>query len=61
MSKWISVEDRLPEQIVAVLLVVYGNIRIGFYDGQYYRYGEVKYLKHEVTHWTPLPKPPKEE
>lgn len=59
IAKWISVKEELPEEHTEVL--VYADCGIGmaitFYDIRYgfYRYGEY------VTHWTPLPKPPKGE
>ena len=71
MSEWISVEDRLPERDEKVLCY-YGfekngekhNMRfIGCLD--YYAYDENPHFQHAstglfVTHWMPLPKPPKE-
>lgn len=64
-SKWISVKDRLPEGSKKVLgtkkgasaaFVFYGKWHNGnWYDLEWscYRYG--------VTHWMPLPEPPKGE
>ena len=63
MGEWISVKDRLPEKI-GEYLVVYEScyvressyIRISlFYEGHFnFKFGT-------VTHWMPLPEPPKEE
>lgn len=71
---WISVKDRLPEEDIAVL--VYGQVLndppdvIGVrrrYNGdQEWKYtwesedGFI-YREDDVTHWMPLPEPPKEE
>ena len=69
--KWISVEDRLPEEGETVLATVYGkpvsNITlIGAYEFAVY-YGSDGWFVEEypewdggtVTHWMPLPEPPK--
>ena len=59
-GEWISVNDRLPENASDVL--VYTNaIYIGWYDAHFnhwtvYGFGKAK----NVTHWMPLPEPPKE-
>ena len=56
---WISVKDRMPEEGVDVL--VYLNRKdadVDFVDresGNFFYYDE-----GEVTHWRPLPEPPKE-
>lgn len=85
--KWISVEERLPEEMEDVLILVketefYGVYKefsksyfcqyVGQYDGEWYTvycHGH-RYIadtakqpnadKLEVTHWMPLPEPPKE-
>jgi hypothetical protein len=72
-DSWISVKDRLPEEDVAVL--VYGQILNDPPDiiGVRRRYNGDQEWKHtwesedgfiyredDVTHWTPLPKPPEE-
>ena len=62
MSKWISVKDRLPEKIgyyiccldngtIKVCKWIYG-IRNGMWDNPNWT---------TVTHWMPLPEPPKED
>ena len=73
MSKWISVEDRLPSKDIYVLvsytykltkernrqgvtianLIIYENKEIWESDGEGFH-------MTGVTHWRPLPKPPKE-
>lgn len=59
-SKWISVADKLPEHENAVLCVTKnGNPFIGRYDHKWNHWrvsGSVT-----VTHWMPLPEPPKED
>jgi hypothetical protein len=58
--KWISVEERLPEEKQSVLVhYVDGWMPIAFLlDGKWYQSGgETSWLS--VTHWMPLPEPPK--
>ena len=64
-DKWISVKDRLPEDSVEVNLHTRsGIVGTGFYDKytkswvQWYSSGS---LLVDVTHWMPLPEPPKGE
>ena len=64
MSEWISVKDRLPDEFEWVLACDKDRCvgeamftRIGErWDGPY---GE--YQLHGVTHWMPMPEPPKED
>ena len=66
MPRWISVAERLPEANGYYLTYVesalfpnsyYFNM-IKFIDGEFI---EDHCVIHRVTHWMPLPKPPKEE
>ncbi len=67
--EWISVKDRLPKIEEEVLAyagkkpwgpdIHVGNLQEG-YDSIYWTYYD--YLEwHDVTHWMPLPEPPKEQ
>ena len=69
MSKWISVKDRLPED---KRLTLYWHINfgpsVGFYDPTHkkngYHWWSTKFGDNadaSVTHWMPLPEPPKED
>ena len=51
---WISVEDKLPEQLC---------ICLGYGCGEYniVHTGNEGWLPPYLTHWMPLPEPPKEE
>lgn len=73
VPKWISVNERLPERNCEVL-AYYGFERDGSDDLGYmcmgvlgyYAYDRHPHFQHEsigvrVTHWMPLPEPPKEE
>ena len=65
---WISVKDRLPATENFVLFTVGERVIYGSYDGKdWYEYEgcwdtDVIYLGpgERVTHWMPLPEPPKE-
>lgn len=64
---WISVEDRLPEPLEYVLVYMPGEkpfqtVREA-YLGQSGRWfaGFYDRDQSEVTHWMPMPEPPKEE
>ena len=62
--KWISVEERLPDEPGEVLACVYGRICIAWYSNRYFETpsGMVFYAcENAVTHWMPLPEPPKED
>ena len=55
VQEWISVEDRLPD--VGKFVLIYNKINgvcLDYNDGVTFGY-------YDVTHWMPLPKPPKGE
>jgi hypothetical protein len=62
VDRWISVEDRLPENYIEVL--VYDTdcgIVIGWYDKEIGDFvAEFISPLDAVTHWMPLPEPPKD-
>jgi len=72
MSKWISVDDRLPEVGKAgayrsndVLVIDNGEILMACFvkikSGAYWwRMSHLDEKLNHVTHWMPLPEPPKE-
>ena len=66
VKEWISVKDRLPEEKVDCIVHYKhaycdndGYWAIGFccYDGEKFQLGPA----YKVTHWMPLPHPPKGE
>jgi hypothetical protein len=69
IQKWIPVTERMPDNNESVL--VYhddGMIRFGINKGGFADVVSTLYLKHnhhtcfsKVTHWMPLPQPPKGE
>jgi hypothetical protein len=63
MSEWISVRERLPEEWRHVAVVLYGKVTAGFLSHdmkpRWYVLSEGGYQTDNVTHWMPLPEPPK--
>ena len=58
--KWIPVTERLPEKNGSYLVYVYGEAtEMNYWHGKWHRLRD-DYTK-AVTHWMPLPEPPKEE
>ena len=66
VQDWISVKDRLPEEKVNCIVHYkhaycdnddYWAIGFCFYDGEKFRID----LSYKVTHWMPMPQPPKGE
>ena len=66
VQEWVSVNDRLPEEKVNCIVHYkhaycdnddYWAIGICFYDGEKFRIG----CAYKVTHWMPMPQPPKGE
>ena len=72
VGKWISVSERLPEESATVFVLckngaVFSGYRFNDYDNAvrwriHTALSSTKLLnKGRVTHWMPLPEPPKEE
>ena len=60
--KWISVEERLPEMYKNVLVIrTDGKIRLDAIGSLSVWYEEVWHTGNPITHWMPLPEPPKGE
>ena len=62
VPKWISVQERLPENTDDVLMMTNFGIGLGFYD--IYNDNWIDYTCTDiisVTHWMPLPEVPKED
>ena len=59
--KWISVEERLPETDERVLFVDDGEVGFGIVRGWALREMISETDIHRITHWMPLPEPPKED
>ena len=64
VQEWISVKDRLPESGKESVLIAlrWGEVDIGWCeDGRWRSEFVNEYEDGEVTHWMPLPNPPKGE
>ena len=64
LPKWIPVTERLPEQNTRVIgfMAWKGITAIEYQHGKWYSIDHLQPLPDEaVTHWMPLPQPPKEE
>lgn len=54
-QEWVSVDERLPEESMTVITC---NAK-GEVDTDYYGYYSLGFSDKTVTHWMPLPEPPK--
>jgi hypothetical protein len=60
-DRWISVEERLPENDCNCIVFSAGYVKEShFYFGKFYDPIE-DYMRYKATHWMPLPEPPKED
>ena len=66
VQEWISVKERLPQEKVDCIVHYkhaycdnddYWAIGMCFYDGEKFQFGPA----YKVTHWMPIPEPPKGE
>ena len=61
MSDWISVEDKLPDEFQEVLSFAgHNGIAHSIYRAENFKKSLVVWLHLDVTHWMPLPEPPKQ-
>ena len=70
VQEWISVKDRLPEDsndgFADAVLVTDGFVQhMAYFVGGEWRFAESGEIKepmwYRITHWMPLPEPPKED
>lgn len=72
MSEWIKASDRMPDEEISVLVMQDGNdvceyliLQAQLFQGDWYADHENGLIDFydalNVTHWMPLPEPPKEE
>ena len=63
--RWISVEERLPEDYEDVVIIMRNGAsswyRVAYREYGGWSLGGGRRVTDEVTHWMPLPEPPKEE
>lgn len=65
-AEWIPVGERLPDNNEDILAYcVHGEesciVPANYYNGEFYNCIFNAVMRCEITHWMPLPKPPKEE
>lgn len=64
-AKWISVEERLPEDYEDVVIIMRDGAsswyRVAYREYGGWSFGGGRRVNDEVTHWMHLPEPPKEE
>lgn len=65
MAEWISVKDKLPDDGKEVLFSDGSSIMVGWYnaDEEFWELTDADMIVYavDVTHWMPLPEPPKGE
>ena len=67
VAEWVSVKDRLPEKSGCYLAItIAGSILVLNYSNKYKMFNcfddlEPNGNQLEVTHWMPIPEPPKED
>ena len=61
-QEWVNIARKsYPENNKFVLLWDGLEVGIGFHNyGRFYTYGEDGIIEVDITHWMPLPEPPKE-
>ena len=58
-QQWISVEDRLPDELQDVLsFSIHDGVFQSIYRANKFKKTLVVWLHNEVTHWMPLPSSP---
>lgn len=57
--EWISTKDLLPNHDGFVLVWHDPYIDLCFYEGGIWR--DEEWIHHDVSHWMPVPEPPKDE
>lgn len=61
MSEWISIDERLPEEDVRVLVYINSERSYTKFDTDRLKEGKWVRWYSDVTHWMPLPEAPKGE
>ena len=61
MAEWISVKDRLPKEGEVVVVYIKPKVGVGYAEVDIYLMGDFDEYSEGVTHWMPLPEPPKGE
>lgn len=60
VQRWIPVAERLPETTCRNLVTKYGIPFLAYYTGKEWRESGTLSVIDGITHWMPLPEPPKD-
>ena len=64
-GEWISVKEKLPKDYEDVVIIMRDGAsswyRVAYREYGGWSFGGGRRVNDEVTHWMPLPEPPKEE
>lgn len=60
IQRWIPVTERLPETTALCIVVKYCVPTLAWYTGKDWIYATTASVAEGITHWMPLPEPPKE-
>ena len=60
-GQWISVEERLPQAFMCVLLCDGEDCTVGYWDSEQRKWEYPPYVINRPTRWAPLPAPPQSE
>lgn len=62
VTHWISIKDRLPVEDESVLIYTFTGARYVAtrFDNRFFVGATASFVKEDVTHWMPLPEPPKD-
>ena len=61
VPKWIKCSEKMPDEMIPVLILTdYGKMDVcRFCDGLWINYMRPQHSDGSVTHWMPLPEPPR--
>ena len=65
MNNWINMRDELPPFHTDILFYVDGEVMKGWFYAnthkfrEYYKNSVAEFYKTDVTHWMPMPEPPR--
>jgi hypothetical protein len=61
LPEWIAVKDRLPDRVNVLAAYRFGVGEAKFINGKFFTISSIYSEYPGVTHWQPLPSPPKED
>ena len=62
VTYWISIKEQIPEEDESVLICTFTGARYVAtrFDNRFFVGATASFVEEDVTHWMPLPEPPKE-